>query len=202
MLRIACSILKPFSRRLTPTLSTVTVMRQSSAVVKETPEEFDQRYVDFFNQPDIDGWLVRKGIGACWLLTSVPTFVLLFTGFYESWYWLYNLAKGLYELHKEDVIPEPKIVAAALRACRRVNDYALAVRFLEAVRLKCGRKANKIYPYVIQEVRPVLDELGISTPEEMGYDKPELFWPSSSWWPEEYYEIYNIPKYSYCPYYK
>lgn len=28
-----------------------------------------------------------------------------------------------------------------------------------------------IYPYVIQELRPTLDELGISTPEELGMDK-------------------------------
>jgi len=28
-----------------------------------------------------------------------------------------------------------------------------------------------IYPYLIQELRPTLDELGISTPEELGIDK-------------------------------
>uniref|UniRef100_A0A8K9WZF0 Cytochrome c oxidase subunit 5A, mitochondrial n=1 Tax=Oncorhynchus mykiss TaxID=8022 RepID=A0A8K9WZF0_ONCMY len=28
-----------------------------------------------------------------------------------------------------------------------------------------------IYPYLIQELRPTLDELGISTPEELGMDK-------------------------------
>ena len=28
-----------------------------------------------------------------------------------------------------DLVPEPTIVAAALRACRRVNDYALTTRF-------------------------------------------------------------------------
>lgn len=27
---------------------------------------------------------------------------------------------------------------------------------------------------VLQEIKPTLDELGISTPEELGYDKPEL----------------------------
>ena len=26
----------------------------------------------------------------------------------------------------------------------------------------------------LQEIRPTLDTLGISTPEELGYDKPEL----------------------------
>ncbi|KAL1239050.1 Cytochrome c oxidase subunit 5A [Trichinella pseudospiralis] len=138
----------------------------SSHTAEETPEQFDKRFIDFFNQPDIDGWLVRK---------------------------------GLYELHCHDVVPEPTVAAAALRACRRVNDYALAVRFLEAIKLKCGRHASKIYPYIIQELRPVLNELGISTPEEMQFDKPQLFKPSPDWWPEEYYEIYKFPKHSTYP---
>lgn len=49
-----------------------------------------------------------------------------------------------------DLVPEPKIVIAALKACRRVNDYALAVRFLEAVKEKCGSKQKEIYPYILQ----------------------------------------------------
>jgi cytochrome c oxidase subunit 5a len=27
---------------------------------------------------------------------------------------------------------------------------------------------------IVQEIKPTLDELGINTPDEMGYDKPEL----------------------------
>lgn len=73
-----------------------------------------------------------------------------------------------------DNVPEPVIICAALRACRRLNDFALAVRFLESVKDKAGSQADKIYPYIIQEIRPTLDELGISTPEELGYDQPEL----------------------------
>lgn len=49
-----------------------------------------------------------------------------------------------------DLVPEPKIINAALKACRRVNDYALAVRFLEAVKDKCGARVKEIYPYVLQ----------------------------------------------------
>lgn len=49
-----------------------------------------------------------------------------------------------------DLVPDPKIVIAAMKACRRLNDFALAVRFLEAVREKCGSKQNEIYPYVIK----------------------------------------------------
>lgn len=60
------------------------------------------------------------------------------------------------------------------RACRRVNDYALAVRFLEAIKYKCGNHVNTIYPYILQEITPTLNELGIDTPEKLGYDKPEL----------------------------
>jgi len=48
------------------------------------------------------------------------------------------------------------------------------VRYLEAVKDKCGPKVGEIWPYVLKEISPTLKELGISTPEEMGYDKPEL----------------------------
>lgn len=29
-------------------------------------------------------------------------------------------------------------------------------------------------------VKPTLEKLGIQTVEEMGYDKPEFFWPNAS----------------------
>ena len=93
-----------------------------------------------------------------------------------------------------DLIPEPKIVIAALNACRRLDDLALAIRFLETVKEKCGPNVNEIYPFILQvlqyvyfwvmllltlviflqEIRPTLDQLGVNTPEELGYDKPEL----------------------------
>ncbi|XP_076335689.1 cytochrome c oxidase subunit 5A, mitochondrial-like [Tachypleus tridentatus] len=87
----------------------------------------------------------------------------------------WDVRKAMNDLHGMDLVPEPKIMIAALKACRRINDYALAVRFLEAVKDKCGNRMKEIYQYLIQEVRPTLDELGICTPEEMGYDKPELY---------------------------
>lgn len=107
---------------------------------KESDEEFDNRYLEYFNRPEIDNWELRKGIN---------------------------------DLHGMDLVPEPKIICAALEAARRLNDHSICVRFLEAIRWKS--KMNKdIYPYIIQEIRPTLDKLGISTPEELGYDKPEL----------------------------
>jgi cytochrome c oxidase subunit 5a len=78
------------------------------------------------------------------------------------------------DLSGMDIVPEPKIIIAALHACRRLNDFALATRFIETVKDKCGNRVNEIYPYILQEIRPTLDELGLNTPEELGYDKPEL----------------------------
>eukprot|EP00069_Balaena_mysticetus_P000416 bmy_14406T0 len=103
----------------------------------ETDEEFDARWVTYFNKPDIAAWESRKGM---------------------------NTLVGY------DLVPEPKITDAALRACRRLNDFASAVRILEVVKDKAGPH-KEIYPYVIQELRPTLNELGISPPEELGLDK-------------------------------
>lgn len=49
----------------------------------------------------------------------------------DSW----EIRKAMNDLQGMDVVPEPKIVVAALKACRRLNDYALAVRFLEAIQV-------------------------------------------------------------------
>lgn len=109
----------------------------------------------------------------------------------------WEVRKAFTEIGNFDCVPDPKIVIAALRACRRVNDLTLAVRFLEHVKFKCGSEnARKIvYPYIIQEVKPVLDELGIPTPEEMGYDKPELFIPDCTrWWEKKWYKDYGFDK--------
>lgn len=60
-----------------------------------------------------------------------------------------------------------------MKACRRINDYALAIRFLESVRIK-SEIDSSIYPYILQEISPTIQELGIDTPEGLGYDKPEF----------------------------
>jgi cytochrome c oxidase subunit 5a len=82
--------------------------------------------------------------------------------------------KAMNDILGADLVPEPKIINAGLKACRRINDYALAIRWLEGVKDKCGDKVQEIYPYLLQEIRPTLKELGIETPEELGYDQPEL----------------------------
>lgn len=68
--------------------------------------------------------------------------------------WLSFSISGLTELNHYDLVPEPEVVKAALQACRRVNDFALCVRFLEGVKMKCGWKKNRelVYGYIVKEV--------------------------------------------------
>lgn len=82
--------------------------------------------------------------------------------------------KAMNELLGMDLVPEPKIITAGLKACRRINDFALAIRWLEGIKDSCGDKEKEIYPYLLQEIRPTLTELGIETPEQLGYGEPEL----------------------------
>nr|AFM87394.1 cytochrome c oxidase subunit Va [Callorhinchus milii] len=133
--RRAAVVAAAAGRRQAPTVALAS--RWYSHGREEADEEFDARWVTYFNKPDIDAWELRKGM---------------------------NTLIGY------DLVPEPKILDAALRACRRLNDLASAIRILEAVKDKAGPHKD-IYPYVIQELRPTLDELGISTPEELGLDK-------------------------------
>jgi len=90
----------------------------------------------------------------------------------------WDIRKGMGDLAAMDLVPDPQIVAAALRACRRINDFSLTTRILEVVRIKCGDKEPEIWPYMLQELGPTLSELGIPTPAKLGYDQPELALPN------------------------
>lgn len=88
----------------------------------------------------------------------------------DSW----EIRRAIQDFADFDCIPDPVISISLLKACRRLNDFALAVRYMELLKDKCGNKVKEWYPYLLQELGPTLEELGISTPEELGYDKPEL----------------------------
>lgn len=81
----------------------------------------------------------------------------------DSW----ELKKGLNDLYGHDLVPEPRIVSAMLKAARRLDDLPMAIRILEAVKHK-GAGDEKIYSYILGEIRPTLDTLGLKTPEELG----------------------------------
>ncbi|XP_057694079.1 cytochrome c oxidase subunit 5A, mitochondrial-like [Corythoichthys intestinalis] len=136
-LRLSATGARTLTTRFQPRHAAPLASRCYSHAKVETDEEFDARWVTYFNKPDIDAWELKKGM---------------------------NTLIGY------DLVPEAKILDSALRACRRLDDLASAIRILEAVKDKAGPHKD-IYPYLIQELQPTLAELGISTPEELGIDK-------------------------------
>ena len=86
----------------------------------------------------------------------------------------FELKQGVNDLYAlYDAVPEPDVVAAALKAARRLNNFALAIRIIEAVKKKGGGDMN-IYNYIIENIRPTLDQLGINTLEELGFHKVSM----------------------------
>ena len=74
------------------------------------------------------------------------------------------------DLYGHDLVPEPRIVNAILHACRRLDDFAMSVRTLEMIKDK-AQGDKEIYNYILQQCQGTMAELGISTPEELGFSK-------------------------------
>eukprot|EP00056_Hartaetosiga_gracilis_P019978 m.16916 g.16916 ORF g.16916 m.16916 type:complete len:132 (+) comp8079_c0_seq1:156-551(+) len=77
------------------------------------------------------------------------------------------IRRGLNDLFAHDLVPEPVILAEALKACRRVNDFSTTVRIFEGVKDKSPDDAT--YNYVVGELKSTIDELGLTLPEELGF---------------------------------
>jgi cytochrome c oxidase subunit 5a len=71
---------------------------------------------------------------------------------------LFEVQRGLNNCFAHDLVPSPDVAEAALRAARRVNDYATAVRVFEGIREKVENKQQ--YQAYLDELKPVRGELG------------------------------------------
>ena len=80
---------------------------------------------------------------------------------------LFELSRGLNNAFSVDLVPAPEVLEAALRASRRLNSFALATRTLDALREKLAGD-QKVYQEYLTELKPVLEELGVPTLEELG----------------------------------
>ncbi|EDQ87846.1 uncharacterized protein MONBRDRAFT_9557 [Monosiga brevicollis MX1] len=76
------------------------------------------------------------------------------------------IRRGLNDLFAHDLVPEPAILEQALRACRRVNDFSTSVRIFEGVMDKAPDATT--YNYVVSQLKPVIAELEVTLPEELG----------------------------------
>ncbi|RUS20559.1 cytochrome c oxidase subunit VA-domain-containing protein [Endogone sp. FLAS-F59071] len=87
--------------------------------------------------------------------------------FFEGVDDLFELQRGLNNAFAYDLVPAPSVVQAALRAARRVNDFATAVRIFEGIKAKVENEAQ--YKQYLEELKPLKDQLGVLTREELGF---------------------------------
>ena len=73
---------------------------------------------------------------------------------------LFEVQRGLNNCFAHDLVPSTSVIAAALRASRRVNDFSTAVRIFEGIREKVENKQQ--YQAYLEELKDVREELGMT----------------------------------------
>lgn len=71
---------------------------------------------------------------------------------------LFEVQRGLNNCFAHDLVPSPAVVEEAVRAARRVDDYATAVRIFEGIKEKVENKSQ--YQAYLDELKPLREELG------------------------------------------
>ena len=95
---------------------------------------------------------------------SFESFSERYVKFFQEAEDLFEVQRGLNNCFAHDLVPSTSVVEAALRAARRVNDYATAVRVFEGVREKVENKSQ--YQAYVDELKPLREELGKFFPHE------------------------------------
>ncbi|KAL7903469.1 cytochrome c oxidase polypeptide VI [Trichoderma sp. SZMC 28014] len=78
---------------------------------------------------------------------------------------VFELQRNLNNAFAYDLVPSPSVVAAALKAARRVNDFATAVRIFEGIKAKVENKNQ--YQQYLDELKPLREELGVELKEDL-----------------------------------
>lgn len=81
-----------------------------------------------------------------------------YVAFFQGAEDLFEVQRGLNNCFAHDLVPSPSVIEAAVRAARRVNDYATAVRIFEGVKEKVENKEQ--YRAYLDELKPLREELG------------------------------------------
>ena len=91
---------------------------------------------------------------------TFESFSARYTAFFTAAQDLFEVQRGLNNCFAHDLVPSPGVIEAALRAARRVDDYATAVRVFEGIREKVENKEQ--YKAYLEELKSVREELGWS----------------------------------------
>lgn len=97
---------------------------------------------------------------------SFEAFTERYVKFFDNVDDLFELQRGLNNAFAYDLVPAPSVIESALKASRRVNDYATAVRIFEGIKAKVENESQ--YKQYLEELEPLRKELGVETKEELG----------------------------------
>jgi cytochrome c oxidase subunit 5a len=89
---------------------------------------------------------------------TFESFSTRYTAFFTAAQDLFEVQRGLNNCFAHDLVPSPGVIEAALRAARRVDDYATAVRVFEGIKEKVENKEQ--YKAYLEELKGVREELG------------------------------------------
>jgi len=89
---------------------------------------------------------------------SFESFSERYVNFFQNAEDLFEVQRGLNNCFAHDLVPSTSVVEAAVRAARRVNDYATAIRVFEGVKEKVENKSQ--YQAYLDELKPLREELG------------------------------------------
>ena len=78
----------------------------------------------------------------------------------------FELERGLNHIFAADWVPSVEVIAEAIRASRRLNTFATAVRILEGLKDKSYKPEQ--YDAYIRELKPLLDEFGVVEKSALG----------------------------------
>lgn len=96
---------------------------------------------------------------------SYEEFTARFEKEFDDAYDLFEVQRVLNNVFSYDLVPAPVVLEKALRAARRVNDYATASRVFEGLRYKVENKDQ--YQMYLDELKDVRDELGVTLKEDL-----------------------------------
>ena len=103
--------------------------------------------------------LVQTRLASAHHQESFEDFTKRYVAFFASAQDLFEVQRGLNNCFAHDLVPSPAVVESALRAARRVDDYATAVRIFEGIREKVENKQQ--YQQYLEELKGVREELGM-----------------------------------------
>ncbi|ORX90164.1 COX5A-domain-containing protein [Basidiobolus meristosporus CBS 931.73] len=97
---------------------------------------------------------------------SFETLTDRYVKFFEGVDDVFELQRGLNNCFAYDMVPSPLVIESALKAARRVDDLATAVRVFEGLKQKVENEGQ--YKQYLEELKGIREELGVPTREELG----------------------------------